>query len=50
MKRNILTLVLPVILGIYFYSCTKEVPPELQNKSKQNNSEQKMPDDSIHRG
>mgnify|MGYP000004328515 CR=1 FL=1 len=29
-------------------SCTKEVPPELQNKQK-TAEQQKMPDDSIHR-
>ncbi len=34
--------------GLIWFSCTKEVPPELQNKQKQQ-TEQQMPDDSIHK-
>ena len=49
MKKIINLSFLTVILVIYFSSCTKEVPKELQNKSTQDNSEKKMPDDSIHR-
>ena len=49
MKKIINLTFLTVILVIYFSSCTKEVPKELQNRSTQDNSEKKMPDDSIHR-
>ena len=49
MKKIINLSFLTVILVIYFSSCTKEVPKELQNRSTQDNSEKKMPDDSIHR-
>ncbi|MBL0107761.1 MAG: hypothetical protein IPP52_10860 [Ignavibacteria bacterium] len=49
MKKIINLSFLTVILVIYFSSCNKEVPKELQNKSTQDNSEKKMPDDSIHR-
>ncbi|MBS1550519.1 MAG: hypothetical protein JST15_00440 [Bacteroidetes bacterium] len=49
MKKFTILHLLAFILIISFSSCTKEVPPELQNKSRLNASDQKMPDDSIHR-
>lgn len=37
------------ILSIVLYSCTKEVPPEMQSSKQKTLDQQKMPDDSIHR-
>jgi predicted small lipoprotein YifL len=50
MKINLTKITLTAILVISVASCTKEVPPELQNSNKQKSTDQqKMPDDSIHR-
>jgi len=39
-----------ILVSLVSYSCTKEVPPEMQANNKQKMvDQQKMPDDSIHR-
>jgi len=47
----ILTIFMGILLSIFFWACTKEVPKELLSTNKQQNStdNQQMPNDSIHR-
>ena len=53
MFKNKIKYLIPFILissAFVFYSCTKEVPKEMQNTNKQDpTSSQNMPNDSIHR-
>jgi len=47
----ILTLFMGVLLSVFFWACTKEVPKEMLSTNKQVNppGNQQMPNDSIHR-
>lgn len=52
MKKQIKQLLfgsISVFLVLGISSCTKEVPPELQNNKTKITDQQKMPNDSIHR-
>jgi len=50
-KNWTLTLFMGVILSVFFWACTKEVPKEMLSTNKQENpsGNQQMPNDSIHR-
>ena len=46
-----LTLLMGILLPVFFWACTKEVPKELLNTNKQQmpSNKQEMPNDSIHK-
>jgi hypothetical protein len=47
----VLTLLMGILLTVFFWACTKEVPKEMLNTNKQVNppGNQQMPNDSIHK-
>ena len=48
MNKNLIVIPTLIVTAVFLYSCTKTVPPDMQNK-KTPISTQEMPNDSIHK-